>query len=128
MSTGLPSEASGGRTRLSALRVDGRSSASCRPRPMQASVQRMAGPPALVTMAIRSPAGIGWLASAAACTNISSSEDTRSTPHCSSSDSVAMSSPTIEPVCEEAARAPAGVRPALTVMIGFLRVTRRAIW
>jgi hypothetical protein len=38
-----------------------------------------------------------------------------------------MSSATIDPVCEDAARAPCAVRPDLTVIPGFLRVTRRAI-
>ncbi len=128
MSTGFCTEASAGSARVNARRVAGVSCASDSPRPMQASVQRIPGPPALVTMAIRSPAGSGCWASAAAWTNISSSERARSTPHCSSSDSVAMSRPTIEPVCDDAARAPAAVRPALTVMIGFLRVTRRASW
>jgi hypothetical protein len=31
------------------------------------------------------------------------------------------------PVCDEAARAPASDRPALTARIGFVRPTRRAI-
>ena len=114
----------------SARRVAGRNSASCEP-------AADAGVGAEDRRARRRwsrwrsgrPRGTGWLASAAAWTNISSSVETRSTPHCSSSESVAMSSPTIEPVCDDGGpRARPAVRPALTVMIGFLRVTRRASW
>jgi hypothetical protein len=43
----------------------------CNPSSMQASVARMAGPPELVTMPTRVPAGIGWLANAAAKPNSS---------------------------------------------------------
>ena len=128
MSTGFAVEASRGSARERERRVRGDRAAISSPSPMQASVQSIPGPPAFVTIATLWPRGTGWSARAAACTNISSIEDTRSTPHCSRSDSVATSRPTMEPVCEEAARAPAAVRPAFTVMIGFFRVTRRASW
>ena len=126
-STGLAALASAGMIRSSALRVFGERSPTCSPSPMQASVARIAGPPALVTSATFLPFGKcpSWIAPASA--KRSFIESTRSTPHWLSKESIATSDPASEPVCEIAARAPRAVRPDLTTRIGFLREMRRAI-
>ena len=51
-----------------------------RPAAAQASAQAIAGPPALVTIATRSPRGRGWCASSAATSSCSSRVSTRMTP------------------------------------------------
>jgi len=86
----------------------------------------MPGPPALVTMATRGPAGRGWFASSAAMSNMSSSVSARITPAWRNSASTATSLAARAAVWEPAARVPAAVRPAFTARIGFLRPTRRA--
>ena len=87
----------------------------------------MPGPPALVRMATRSPAGTGWLASSRARSKSSSMVSVRITPAWPKSASTATSRPASEPVCELAARAPDSVRPLLTTTMGLRRATRRAI-
>jgi len=87
----------------------------------------IAGPPALVRMPTRGPAGSRSWAKAAASVNISLSDSTRITPAWSRSVSYATLEAASAPVWEKAARAPAAVRPDLTARIGFLRVTLRAI-
>ncbi len=49
------------------------------------------------------------------------------TPACRKSASTTASLSASAPVCEEAARAPARERPALTATIGLRRATRRAM-
>ena len=89
---------------------------------MAVSVAIMAGPPALVRIPRRLPRGRGFLEKASARSNNSSTVFTRTAPHCSSRASVATSSPwraTSAPVCDEAARAPASVRPDFTTSRGL---------
>ena len=85
------------------------------------------GPPALVTIATRSPSGSGSWLNAIARSNRSITVSTRITPYCASSASIALSRPASAPVCDDAARAPDAVRPLFTAMIGLVRVTSRAI-
>ena len=127
MSTGLPMLASAGRNERRVERVAGDSSAISSPRLTQASVAMIAGPPALVTIPTRSPAGSGQRSSARATPNSSSIVLARSTPHCSRNADTVTSAPAIAPVWLVAARAPSAVRPDLTTRIGFLRLTRLAI-
>ena len=61
MSTGLPTEASAGSAAARAVRVASPRGSTTRPSASQASVQRIAGPPAFVTMATRLPLR-EWLA------------------------------------------------------------------
>ncbi len=103
------------------------SSTTSSPSVAHASVAMIAGPPALVRMPTRFPRGGRWCAQAVASSNISLIESTRITPACSRSVSYAAPIPASAPVWENAARAPAAVRPDFTARIGFLRVTRRAI-
>lgn len=64
MSTGLATLASGATAVRMRAWVSFESVGIWRPSSMQASVARMAGPPELVMMATRVPAGMGWLANA----------------------------------------------------------------
>src|SRR5947199_6545683 len=127
MSTGLATLASGGRAARRPARVPSESSAMRSPRLTQASVAMIAGPPALVTIAARSPAGSGQRTRARATSNSSSMVLARSTPHWSRKAETVTSVPAMAPVWLLAARAPSAVRPDLTIRIGFLRVTRLAI-
>ena len=127
MSTGLATLASGGSRARSASRVSAASSAIRSPRLTQASVAMIAGPPALLTIATRSPAGSGQRSRARATSNSSSMVLARSTPHWSRKAETVTSAPAIAPVWLVAARAPSLVRPDLTIRIGFFRPTRLAI-
>ncbi len=127
MSTGLAIAAAKGRLAASFSRVAGANSAMRSPRFTQASVAMIAGPPALVTIATRSPAGSGQRSRARAVSNSSSIVSARSTPHWSRKAVTVTSAPASAPVCEEAARAPSSVRPDLTIRIGFFRPIRLAI-
>ena len=128
MSTGLATLASGGSRARERLRGWRRASSAIRsPRLTQASVAMIAGPPALVTIATRSPAGSGQRSRARATSNSSSMVLARSTPHWSRKAETVTSAPAMAPVWLVAARAPSLVRPDLTIRIGFLRPTRLAI-
>jgi hypothetical protein len=127
MSTGFATLAAAGRNARSAVVVGDVNDVTVRPLASHASAARMPGPPALVTIATRFDCGIGWLASSAATSNISSSVCVRMTPDWRKSVSVSASLVARAPVCDEAARAPADERPALTATIGLRRPTRRAI-
>ena len=95
---------------------------------MQASVQRMPGPPAFVTIATREPRGHGLVGQRPAPARTAPPSTTRAARRTArAATPPRRRAPTSDPVCEDAARAPAAVRPALTTMTGFLRVTRRAI-
>src|SRR5579859_6844686 len=66
------------------------------------------GPPALVTIATRSPRGIGWLESRAVTENSSCRVSTRITPACwKRASTVTSEADSRAPVCEAVARAPA---------------------
>ena len=98
------------------------------PAASQASAHRIAGPPALVRTATRSPGGNGWRASSPATSNISPTVSARSTPaSANSASTVTSEAASRAPVWEDAARWPAAVRPLLTATIGLLAVIRRAI-
>ncbi len=96
------------------------------PEEMIASVAMIAGPPASVRIATRSPNGRGCVEKAMATSKRVSTVPTRMIPVCSKSASTARSRPARAPVWEIAARAPASVRPDFTQITGFLRTTRRA--
>ncbi len=125
-STGLAWLQCGGNSRSSAARVGSDSSASAPPERNSSSVASTAGPPALVTIASRGPAGRGCLANASAMWNRSAMRSTRSTPERRKAASSTSSRPASAPVWEAAARAPASVRPGLRTMIGLLSATSRA--
>ena len=128
MSTGFAVEASGGSPSASRSCVAADSGSIRRPSASQASAQRMPGPPALVSTATRSPRGSGCRASRPATSNISPTVSARSTPACSNSASTVTSlAASSAPVCDDAARWPAAVRPLLTATIGLSCVMRRAI-
>jgi hypothetical protein len=88
----------------------------------------MPGPPELVRMATRLPAGTGWLASSDATSSSSPSESVRTTPLWRKSASTFTSEAAISaPVWEEVARAPACERPLFTATMGLLLATRLAM-
>jgi hypothetical protein len=128
MSTGLATEASAGSTARSASWVPSASGSTRSFCGASASAQRIPGPPALVTTATRSPAGSGWRVSNPATSNISPIVSVRISPAWANSASTVVSdAASIAPVCEEAARCPAAVRPLLTAITGLEALTRRAM-
>jgi hypothetical protein len=80
MSTGFLTLASGARNPRSAFIVFGSSDGSVSPADSHASAAMIAGPPALVRMATRSPAGTGWYARRSAVSKSSSIVSVRMTP------------------------------------------------
>ena len=96
------------------------------PQATSTSVAMTAGPPVLVMMPTRFPAGIGWVAKAMAARIISPSSVKERMPVFSKISSVAISTPAREPVWEEAALAPCSVRPAFMASTGFRAATSRA--
>ena len=87
----------------------------------------MPGPPALVRMATRSPAGRGWLESSVVTSKSSLIVAARITPAWRKrASTVASDADTMAPVCEPAARAPARPRALLTATMGVVRDSRRA--
>ena len=128
MSTGLATAASAGKPSRSLAWSCGESSTTWSPPASQASAHMIPGPPALVTIATRRPAGTGWLANSEATSNSSARVSVRITPawwnRASTVTSEAASS---APVWEELARAPATERPLLTASTGLVLATRRAI-
>jgi hypothetical protein len=88
------------------------------------------GPPAFVRIATRRPVGRGWAAKPRARLNSCSTVFARTTPHCSNSDFTPASAPAREPVWDDAAAAPAPLRPDFTARIGLpcSFVIRRASW
>ena len=128
MSTGLVVDASAGSASARRARVAAESGSIRRPSASHASAQRIPGPPALVSTATRLPRGSGWRASTPAASNISPTVSARSTPACANSASTVTSeAASSAPVCDDAARWPAAVRPLLTATIGLSFVMRRAI-
>ena len=126
-STGFPTAACAGKPARSAAWVSTDSSGTSSPAASQASATKMPGPPALVSTAIRRPAGAGCDDTTAATANISSSVAARITPAWWNSASTAVSPAASAAVCEDAARRPALVRPASTATTGLCREMRRAI-
>ena len=84
------------------------------------------GPPALVTIDSRLPAGRGCLASTSETMNSSLIESTRRTPARRNAASRTSSEPVNEPVWDAAALAAWAVRPGLITMIGLVSATSRA--
>ena len=83
------------------------------------------GPPALVTIATRSPRGTGWALSREVTASISCSVSVRITPAwLNSASTVTSEAASSAPVWEEVARAPAAERPLLTAIKGFRRANR----
>jgi hypothetical protein len=80
----------------------------------------------LVRIATLRPAGTGWFARIVATLKSSSMVSVRITPAWRKSASTATSPAASAPVCEDAARVPAVVRPDFTAAIGLRRPTRRA--
>ena len=127
MSTGFLTDAAAGRKLRKCAFVASVSGAISMPCVQIASVAIMPGPPELVTMATRLPRGTGQLANTLALAKRFSRLVSRITPHWRKSASAAWSVPASEPVCDEAALAPAADRPAFNAKTGFLRVKREAI-
>ena len=87
-----------------------------------ASVAIIPGPPEFVMIATLLPCGIGQFENAFAFENRFFKENSLITPDCFNKASAALSAPAREPVCEDAAEAPAAERPALRASIGFFFV------
>jgi hypothetical protein len=86
------------------------------------------GPPALVTIPTRRPAGTGWLASSEATANSSPKLSVRITPACwNRASTVTSEAASSAPVCDDVALAPAAERPLLTASTGLVLATRRAM-
>src|ERR1700694_2914318 len=127
MSTGLPLDAAAGKNAASSARTFSENGGTTRPFASHASAHRIAGPPALVRMPTRLPAGSGWLPIRRAVSKSSARVSVRITPACwNSASTVTSEAESSAPVCEEVARLPACVRPPLTARIGLLWLTRRA--
>ncbi len=103
----------------------GESSASGRPRSAARSAAITPGPPPLVITARRSPCGRTREASACAAATSWPILPTRTTPARLTAASNTSSVPTMAPVCETAARDPAGCRPTFITMTGFTRAAAR---
>ncbi len=128
MSTGLRSEAPGGRNSASRSRTAAGSSGTSTPSAWQASAHITPGPPALEMIATRSPRGIGCAVSRAATPKRSWSVSARITPACSNSASTVTSeADRSAPVCVLTALAPALERPLLTASSGLRRANRGAM-
>jgi len=102
------------------------SSASTPCRAISASVAMTPGPPALVTIARRGPAGRRWRPTSSAQWKISPISPTRTTPARANAASYTASSEASAPVCEAAALADSVNRPALNATIGLERANARA--
>ena len=126
MSTGFLTEAAAGRNSRRRAFVSSESGAMRMPCPQTASVAMMPGPPEFVTIATRSPFGIGQFENTLAVEKSSRSESSRMTPDCFRSASAARSPPARDPVWDEAAEAPAAERPALRARTGFFFEMREA--
>ena len=79
----------------------------------------MPGPPEFVMIATLFPFGIGQLENAFAVANKFFKENSLITPDCLNKAAAALSAPAKEPVCEDAADAPAALLPAFKAKIGF---------
>jgi hypothetical protein len=104
----------------------GASSGTARPAASAASAARTFTPPALPTIANRSPAGNGWSTSSRAVSSSSPSVSQRMTPACVNSVSTVTSGAAAAAVCEAPAREPLTVRPLLTASTGLRRASARA--
>ena len=80
VSTGLLRAASGGKNSARASRISPGRGGTVRPAASHASAARIPGPPPLVRMATRRPAGNGWFASRDATSKNSPSVSVRTTP------------------------------------------------
>src|SRR5665811_2397301 len=115
VSTGLFRAASGGRNSARAARISLGRGGTVRPPASHASAARMPGPPPLVRMATRPPAGNGWFASRDATSKNSPSVSVRTTPAWwKRASTVTSDAPISAPVCDDVARAPAADRPLFT--------------
>nr|WP_254850168.1 hypothetical protein [Pseudonocardia sp. Ae168_Ps1] len=110
-STGLASAPNSGTTRASFARVSGASPGSSRAVLSHRSAARIPAPPDVVTAAILRPRGLGPPRSAVAAASSSSTSSTRTTPCRCETSRNAVSSPSIAPVCDTAARRPDSDRP-----------------
>ena len=128
MSTGLATAASAGSPSARLAWSRGESWTTSRPPASQASAHMIPGPPALVTIPTRRPAGMGWLASSEATSNSSARLSVRITPAWSNrASTVTSEAASRAPVWEEVALAPAAERPLLTASTGLVLATRRAM-
>jgi len=121
----LPCDQFSGSARLSASVVGGESCASGMPRSAARSAAITPGPPPLVTMASRSPCGRTCAASACAAATSWPMVVTRTTPARFTTASNTSSRPTMAPVCDTAAREPAGWRPTFIRITGLTRAAAR---
>ena len=83
------------------------------------------GPPALVTMARRSPLARHGVDNSRAAANNCPTLPARTAPARSSAASNTSSAPARDPVWASAARAPGAWRPAFTTTTGFIRAAAR---
>src|SRR6187549_67187 len=91
MSTGLAQLAMAGNAAANLSRVASENVVTVSPAASQASAARIPGPPALVIIATRHPAGNDWQSRSAAISNISSIVSARMTPAWWNSASTAVS-------------------------------------
>ena len=119
MSIGFLTDAAEGKKLLSFSFVASEILAICIPYSQTASVAMIPGPPEFVMIATLSPFGIGQLAKTFAVAKRFFNEYSLITPDCCNSAFAALSAPANEPVCEDAADAPAAERPAFNARIGF---------
>ena len=127
VSTGPASAEPGGSTSRRRLRIPGVVVATARPASAHASAASTPAPPPLDTMATNRPAGIGWEAISTAASSSSPKPVVAMMPACSNSACRVISGAVAAAVCEAAARWPGADRPAWTVRMGTLAVTRRAV-
>ena len=119
MSIGFLTDAAEGRKLLNFSFVASEILAICIPYSQTASVAIMPGPPEFVMIATLSPFGIGQLAKTFAVAKRFFKEYSLITPDCCKRAFAALSAPAKEPVCEDAADAPAADLPAFNARIGF---------
>ncbi len=125
MSTGLPCDQVAGRHWPSSCTLPALSSASLPPPSESASAASTPAPPPLVRTARRSPHQRCAWAKVSTASNCASSVSTRNMPARRTAASNTVSDPAMAPVCDAAALAPSGARPALTRMTGLLRAAAR---
>ena len=126
MSTGFRTAPNAGTTRRSASRVASPSSGTRRPSSSQRSAIRTPAPPDWVTIPTPGPAGSGQLAKAATRSRSCSSFRARMIPAWPKTPLYTRSAPASDPVCDDAARAPAPERATFTITIGLPRASARA--
>jgi hypothetical protein len=121
MSTGLPCDQVASRHWPSSCTLPALSSATLPPPSESASAASTLAPPPLVRTARRSPHQRCVWARVSTASNSASSVSTRNMPARRTAASNTVSDPAMAPVCDAAALAPSGARPALTRMTGSSR-------